>query len=522
MNWPKQYGVAVSVSLLQRSLKRDGMAFDEKNLCPSNGSVLDDQSIKSCGCFGSSCYLCCFNENLGETCFDFENAKEVVADYEDDEDEDDKDGEEDKNNDDDVLDRLPVDPFELDIESTLAAFSGWIEDFEWDFRPEDIEFVLGETHEKIGDYDHLHLLGLGWAWNGPENLLPQGFSYKENEMSVSGDIFKGYQNFDGVFSGGIVTEGSAGGFMRVKHDDYLVPSTEAMQNCPKIECDAERGDPHDALFFVLGYLGVQDLLSVEQVCRSLRDAVRGDPLLWRTVHINQPLNEKITDGKLVKLTNRAQGTLQCLILVNCLWITDSGLQSVLQSNTGLMKLSVPDCIRITIEGILLNLRALKSSGKSGIKHLRIGGLGGMCHVTEQQFEELKELLDASKHLQHGDRKPQFYRREYSHILREDGRQIDVDACPKCKKVRPIYDCPAESCQQKHVAAQLCRGCTVCITRCIRCGRCIKDIYEETFCLEALCLNCFDQFLHCPVEGEKEAAECTIIGERTMYQFCLYG
>lgn len=170
----------------------------------------------------------------------------------------------------------------------------------------------------------------------------------------------------------------------------------------------------------------------------------------------------------------------------------------------------------------MNLRALKSYGKSGIKHLRIGGLAGTCHVTEQQLEELKKLLDTSKHLQHGDQKPQFYRREYSHILREDGRQIDVDACPKCKKVRPIYDCPAESCQQKHVATQLCRGCTVCIIRCIHCGRCITDIYEETFCLDSLCLNCFDQFLHCPVEGEKEAAECTIIGERTRYQFCLYG
>ncbi|KAK7364872.1 hypothetical protein VNO80_13616 [Phaseolus coccineus] len=478
----------------------------EKNLCPSNGSVLDDHLIDSCGCFGSSCCVCPFNDNLeGETCFDLDYVKEVVDDEDDDDD-------------DDVLDRLPVDPFELNIESTLAAFSDWIEDIEWDFRPEDVEFGVGETHEMSGDRDHLHFLGLSWAWNGPENLQPQGVSSRENEMSVSGDIFKRYQNFDG----GIVTEGSAGGFLRVKRDDYLVLSTEAVQNGTKIECDVERGDPHDGLFFVLDYLGMRDLLSVERVCRSLRDAVKGDPLLWRTVHINQPLNEKITDDALVKLTNRAQGTLQCLILVNCLWITDSGLRSVLQSNTGLMKLSVPDCIRITMEGILFNLRALKSSGKSGIKHLRIGGLAGMCHVTDKQFEELKELLDASKHLQQGERKPQFYCREYSHILRDDGRQIDIDVCPKCKKVRPIYDCPAESCQQKHLAAQLCRGCTICITRCVHCGRCIKDIYEETFCLDSLCLNCLDQFLHYPGKGEKEAAECTIISERTMYQFCLYG
>jgi len=324
----------------------------EKNLPPSNGSVLDGHLIDSCGCFGSSCCLCCFNENLeGETCFDLDYAKEVVVD-DDNDDEDDDDF-------DDVLDRLPVDPFELNIESTLAAFSDWIEDLEWDFRPEDLEFGVGETHEKISDHDHLHFLGLSWAWNGPENLQPQGFGSKENEMSVSGDIFKGYQNFDGVFGGGIVAEGSAGGFLRVKHEDYLVSSTEAVQNCTKTECDAERGDPHDGLFFVLGYLGVRDLLSLEQVCRSLRDAIRGDPLLWRTVHINQPLNERITDDTLVKLTNRAQGTLQCLILVNCLWITDSGLRRALQSNTGLMKVSICNMIEdITCVHIIYHLEPM--------------------------------------------------------------------------------------------------------------------------------------------------------------------
>ncbi|TKY46439.1 F-box protein SKIP14 [Spatholobus suberectus] len=487
----------------------------EKSSCPSIGSVLDGYLIKNCGRLGNSCSLCGFHENSErETCFeminavlgDLDDAEEVVVD-------------------DDVLDRLPMDPFGMNIDSTFTAFSDWIEDFEWGFQPEDGEFGVDETHEKIGDHDHLHFLGLSWAWNGLENLQPQRVSAKGNGMSVSGDVFNGYQNFDGVFDEGIVADGSAGGFLSVSHGDNWIQSSkvEESQNCTKIECDTRGGAPHDALFYVLGYLGVKDLLSVERVCRSLCDAVRGDPLLWRTVHIDQPLNERITDDTLVRLTNRAQGTLQCLILVNCLWITDSGLGRVLQSNPRLMKLSVPDCIRLTIEGILFNLKALKSSGKPGIKHLRIGGLAGVCHVTDQQFEELKELLDASKYLQQGDQKPQFYHGEYSHMIYEDDRAIDIEVCPRCKKLRPVYDCPAESCQQKHQAAQLCRGCTICIARCIHCGRCIKDFdYEETFCLDLLCLNCWNQFLHCPEKGEKEATKCTIISQRTMYRFCLYG
>ncbi|XP_027358280.1 F-box protein SKIP14-like [Abrus precatorius] len=491
----------------------------EKSSCPSIGSVLDDYLIKNCGNFGNSCNLCSLNGNLeGEPCF--EMIKAVLSDLDD--------KEEVVIDDDADVDGLPMDPFGMNKESNFTAFSDWFEDFEWGFRSEDGEFGVdeNETRQKIGvdhDHDHLHFLGLSWAWNGAENFQPQNVGNENNDMSVSGDVFNGYKNFDGVFDEGVVVDGNAGGFLSVSRRGYEISSSEAdeSQNITKIECDAQGGAPHDALFFVLGYLGMQDLLSVEQVCKSLRDSVRGDPLLWRTVHVDKPLNERITDDALVKLTNRAQGTLQGLILVNCLWITDSGLGRVLQSNPRLMTLSVPDCIRLTIEGILFNLRALKKSGTAGIKHLRIGGLAGVCHVTDQQFEELKELLDASTYLPQGDQKPQFYRGGYSHIICEDGRAIDIEVCPRCQKLRPVYDCPAESCQQKHQAAQLCRGCTICIARCIHCGRCIKDFdYEETFCLDLLCLNCWNQFLDCP--EEKEATKCTIISQRTMYQFCVYG
>ncbi|KAE9619875.1 hypothetical protein Lal_00040137 [Lupinus albus] len=442
----------------------------------SIGSVLDGRVVKNCGCFGNSVSLCSFNGNLeGNPCF--EMVKAVMSDFDDDHDE--------VVVDDDVLDHLPMDPFGMNIESTFTSIpiSDWIENFE-----------EGETHKKIGD--HLHLLGLSWSWNGSDNLQSQSHIVKGDGISVSADdVSGGYQNFDGIHEcdGGVVTDGNVGVFLNVSHSSEVKES----QNRTEVDGADQGGVPHDALYFVLGYLRVQDLLSVERVCRSLHDAVRGDPLLWRTVHIHQPLNKRITDDILVKLTSRAQGTLQSLILVNCLWITDSGLGHVLQSNPRLMKLVVPDCFRLTIEGILVNLRALKSSGTPGIKYLRIGGLTGVSRVTEQQFEELKELLDASKYLQHRDQKPQFYRDGYSHIICEDGRAIDIEVCPKCQKLRPVYDCPAESCQQKHQSGQLCRGCTLCISRCINCGRCIKDLdYEETFCLDLHCLNCLNQFFHC--------------------------
>ncbi|XP_061361442.1 F-box protein SKIP14-like [Gastrolobium bilobum] len=455
----------------------------EKSSCPSIGSVLDGYLIKNCGLFGNSCSLCSFNGNLeGNPCFEMINA--VLSDFDD---------PEEVAVDDDVLDLLPIDPFGMKIDSTFTAISDWIDDFEYGFLPEDDVSGVDETHQNVGD--HLHIWGLSWSWNGTEN-----------EMLVSDDVFNGYQNFDGMYDGSVSDR-----------DDRISSSeAEKSENCTKIECDAQGGVPHDALFFVLGYLGVRDLLTVEQVCRSMRDAVRGDPLLWRTVHIDHPLNRRITDDTLVKLTSRAQGTLQSLNLVNCIWITDSGLGRVLQSNPRLVKLYVPDCVKLSIEGILFNLRALKSSGKPGIKHLRIGGLLGVFRVTDQQFEELKELLDASKYLQERDHKPQVYYGDYSHIIREDGRAIDIEACPICKRLRPVYDCPAESCQQKHKAAQLCRGCTLCIARCINCGQCIKDFdYEETFCLDLLCLNCCNKFLHRPDNSvEKEGTKCTII--------CLYG
>ena len=148
---------------------------------------------------------------------------------------------------------------------------------------------------------------------------------------------------------------------------------------------------------------------------------------------------------------------------------------------------MPGCTRLSVEGILNNLRACKSMGAQGLKHLRIGGLYG---VTPKHFEELKALLGSDGQIQQSARKPRFYNRKNLYLSCDDDHDIDVEMCPRCENLRLVYDCPAEACQWKDHATQLCRACTLCIARCVQCGRCINDTeYEETFCLELLCSDC---------------------------------
>lgn len=148
---------------------------------------------------------------------------------------------------------------------------------------------------------------------------------------------------------------------------------------------------------------------------------------------------------------------------------------------------MPGCTRLSIEGILNSLRAFKAMGAQGVKHLRIGGLYG---VTPKHFEELKALLGTDGQIQPSARKPRFYNRKNLYLSSDDEHDLDVEMCPRCENLRLVYDCPAEACQTKDRATQLCRACTLCIQRCVQCGRCINDSeYEETFCLELLCSVC---------------------------------
>ncbi|GLU11410.1 hypothetical protein SLE2022_281580 [Rubroshorea leprosula] len=375
---------------------------------------------------------------------------------------------------DDILEKLPEDPFGMEIKSTLAAL-GFVQDFGEDWGSDFCRFGMQHADEK--NVIQPMIKGINWVYN-----IPMGFNME--------DSYKPFNN--GIFNG-IVTDNKSN-FL----DSVFDGKAEGLQ---------EAGAPHDGMLLALGYLGVRDLLAVEGVCRSFRDAIRGDLLLWRSIHVDQPFNEMITDVTLVKLTNRAQGSLQCLSLVDCRKITDYGLKCVLESNPRLSKLSVPGCIKLSIEGILFNLRALKSAGSLVIKQLRVGGRLG---TTNEQFEELKSLIGADM-IQQKTRKPQFYRDGQQYLPWDDDRAIDIEMCPRCQNLRLVYDCPAESCSN---TAQLCRACRLCITRCIQCGCCIENRdYEEMFCLDNRCMDC---------KKEEKSEMVSVFHHETSFQLCFYG
>ncbi|CAL5368443.1 unnamed protein product [Camellia sinensis] len=422
---------------------------------------------------------------------------------------------------DDILDLLPSDPFDMGLNTTLTAIRGWLEDIENDLELHSLGFVTDQDEVEVGE-DRV-FAGLNLVWNGAMKFHQEADNPRSQEASI-GSV-KELQS--GLCDGGVLLDDNKEELVGFSYDKYWVSNydkywvssnaAKEFQGCTEIHSDGDGdgdgGAPHDALFFALGYLGVKDLLSIERVCKSLCDAVQNDPLLWRSIHIDQPLSDKITDDALLQLTSRAQGTLQCLSLVGCLRISDSGLRRVLERNAGLTKLSVPGCVRLSVEGILCNLKALKSAGKLGIKHIRVGGLYG---ITDEQFEELKSLLGTDNHSQPSAHKPRFYHGGQLYLSCNDDRAIDIEACPKCQKLRQVYDCPAESCQGKHQSTQSCRACTICIPRCIHCGCCVDGCdYEETFCLDLLCLDCWKQILKCQNRQEEMGAhsKCTVFHQQ---------
>ncbi|TKY59854.1 F-box protein SKIP14 [Spatholobus suberectus] len=385
---------------------------------------------------------------------------------------------------DDILDLLPSDPFGMDISTTFTAITGWLEDLEVDYAFAGLNFIWNNAmrfhacvEEKKGFGECCSAREDGAAAAASSNF---GFG-SACDGDVSGSPAAGGSG-DGVRGG----EGGGG--------DELAP--------------------HPALSFCLGYLGLSDLLVVERVCKSLHSTVRGDPLLWRNIHVDQPLNERITDDVLLQLTSRAQGNLRSLSLVECTRITDDGLKRVLEGNPKLIKLSVPGCTRLSIEGIVGILKAYNSMGTQGVKHLHIGGLYG---VSQKHFEELELLLGADSQLLQHSHKPHYYCRGNLYLSSDDNRTIDIEVCPRCQNLRLVYDCPAESCQGVEHNTQVCRACTLCIPRCSQCGRCINDSeYEETFCLELLCSSCSKQLVKCSERTDREIgpAKSVVIHEQS--------
>ncbi|KAJ0230600.1 F-box protein SKIP14 [Hirschfeldia incana] len=370
----------------------------------------------------------------------------------------------------DILDVLPSDPFGMDINNTFTAITGWLEDLEVDYGRDESGFGGGNHQQQL-------FAGLSFIWNNAMRFqeFPESNNLYSNGYGFGDDVF----DDDGSCHGAFVSASSVDEVLSLQDGGEVAESSGRV--CT--DDGGENANVHPAFGFCLYHLGVKDLLSVSMVCKSLRTVVCDDSLLWRHIHISQPLNEKITDEALLQLTERAQGTMQCLRLVDCSRITDDCLKQVLERNPQVVKLGVPGCIRITIDGVLSILRDLKSAGKLQVKHLEIGGLFG---VTKDHYDELFGLLDIDDNVERSIQKPRFYHRGYSCVSCDDNEGIDIEMCPKCQNSRLVYDCPAEDCKGK----EECRACSLCIQRCFQCGRCITDSeYEETFCLEFLCADC---------------------------------
>ncbi|KAL5055425.1 hypothetical protein RYX36_036107 [Vicia faba] len=392
----------------------------------------------------------------------------------------------------DIIDRLPKDPFGMGIGTTFTAITGWLEDLDFDYGGYGGYDDYGGYHgEEIGTSGENYPLfaGLNFIWNNAvrfHTFPPQGgnVGMEENRFQGMSGFSEYSQREVGEASCSFSAESSRDmdgvmGFGLDYKDEAIASVSGGMDMNDVSFHEIDEHSPLSAIIFCLRYLGLSDLLAVERVCKYLHSTVRTDTLIWESIHVDQPLNERITDDVLLELTSRAQGKLQCLSLVECSRITDDGLRRVLEVNPKITKLSVPGCTRLSIEGIV------------GIKQQKYSHTDSQLQEHSRADSQLQEHFRADSQPKKHSNKPHFYCRWNLYLPCDDDRSIDIEVCPRCENLRLVYDCPAEGCQGVvgH-ASQVCRACTLCIPRCSQCGRCINDgEYEETFCLELLCSHC---------------------------------
>lgn len=224
----------------------------------------------------------------------------------------------------DILDVLPSDPFGMDLKiAKFSAIMDWLEDFKMETGLNlflNRATVFESDHGSTSVHESPKSSGLLDRWGSLEELgFVDGSCNGESESFCDVEEFLSLNDEDSS-----------------RVTSYQAPKLgEQAESCS----DGDGGAPHDALLLSLGYLELKDLLSAERVCRSFRSAVRDDPLLWRSIHIDQPLSERVTDDDLLKLTGRSQGILQSLSLVDCSRITDDGIRRVLECNPRLTKVS---------------------------------------------------------------------------------------------------------------------------------------------------------------------------------------
>lgn len=208
---------------------------------------------------------------------------------------------------------------------------------------------------------------------------------------------------------------------------------------------SQLGQPHEAMFLILPYLPLFELLSMTQVCKSFRDALKHDILPWLNIVVDKPLNNRFSDDFLVKIMSKAKGRLRIVAMKNCFKITDDGLLQVIASNPHVTKLYLQGCTGLTIEGVIGAVKLL-TKPPHRLKYLAISGI---YNVKTEDFQTLCQLMGINQ-MQMKQGKNNYYdrRRELYAFKQESQPSIDVDICPKCGEIREVFDCPRDSCKRR--------------------------------------------------------------------------
>ncbi|KAH6555947.1 hypothetical protein KP509_1Z215600 [Ceratopteris richardii] len=212
--------------------------------------------------------------------------------------------------------------------------------------------------------------------------------------------------------------------------------------------------PVEALFYALPYVSLQDLLMMEQVCRTSREWIREGISLWHKVHVETPLG----------MSKRSIGLMASLRLVDCLRITNEAVNEIVLTSSN----------RITADGIVTIVKDHREQWGAtmpGLKALKLHNINESRSIP----------------------KPRYYHENDHSCMFKYPSIIDVQVCPKCRCVRMVYDCPREECQLK----QKCRACVFCTIRCVECGICLpNEDLNEIECPEFLCLRCWFKLAKC--------------------------
>ncbi|XP_059649496.1 F-box protein SKIP28 [Cornus florida] len=287
-----------------------------------------------------------------------------------------------------------------------------------------------------------------------------------------------------------------------------------------IDNSTHSSPPHEAMFLVLAYLPLFELLALSQACRSLRDAVNNDILPWlNNIVVKKPLNSRLSDDILMKIASKSNGRMRTLALVNCVKITDDGLQRVVEKNPLISKLYIPSCTALTPEGVINTVKILTGNNLSLVS-LKISGI---YNINKEHLKTLHSYLDINPRLQRRQKQQcSLYveSKKFSTFGHDesDCPLIDIDICPKCDEVRMVFDCPKESCEIKRQLQQIeCRGCYHCIPRCEECGKCIGfEELGEAACADFLCSECWFELPKCnfcnqPYCSQHADQQCSLPG-----------